>query len=182
MRPAPALTPLLALALLALLAGPATAARAQEATPAGGPEANKALALRFHDDIFERGDLGAIDEILAPGFVLRSPPNEPSPVRGPEGVRQLAEALRAAFPDLELSTDDVIAEGDRVAIRWTFRATHRGEFAGIPATGAHVRMPYAVAYDLADGVITALRAYVPIAAIRASLADAAQSAGAVPVG
>ncbi|HYE94864.1 MAG TPA: ester cyclase [Rubricoccaceae bacterium] len=55
--------------------------------------------------------------------------------RGPEGFRRQAEAYLTAFPDLHLTFDEVIADGDRVAIHWTSRGTHRGPFLHIPPTG-----------------------------------------------
>jgi predicted SnoaL-like aldol condensation-catalyzing enzyme len=96
--------------------------RAQEATPTSDLEANKILARRFHDEIFEQGNLDVADEILTPDFVSYSPPQTTFQV-GPEAVKQTATEVRAYFHDLELSDDDEIAEGDRVVIRWTLTGT-----------------------------------------------------------
>ena len=103
---------LLALVLVGMLAGSVVAARTQDATPTADLEANKALARRFHDDIFDQGNLAAADEILTPDFVWHSPPDEANPVRGAEEVKQQATYFRTLIPDLVLSDDDVIAEGD----------------------------------------------------------------------
>src|SRR5688572_23475782 len=86
---------------------------AQEATPAADLEANKALAQRFHDEIFEQGNLAVADEILVPDFAWFNPPDQADPTFGPEGVKQSATDVRAFFSDLVLTDDDVIAEGDR---------------------------------------------------------------------
>jgi steroid delta-isomerase-like uncharacterized protein len=100
-------------------------------------EQNKALVRQMVEEIFSRGNIGRADEFLAPDFVEHEelPPGVPS---GREGVKQLATMLRSAFPDLEATVDDVIAEGDRVVIRQTWSGTHKGEFMGIPPTGKSV--------------------------------------------
>jgi predicted SnoaL-like aldol condensation-catalyzing enzyme len=131
MRRKPALIALLALSLVGLLAGPVFVARAQDATPTNDLEANKALAHRFHEDIFDRMDLAVADEILAPDFAWHSPPQTTFLV-GPAAVKQQATDLRAFAPDLVLTDDDVIAEGDRVVIRWTLTGTAQTEAGGVP--------------------------------------------------
>jgi steroid delta-isomerase-like uncharacterized protein len=95
---------------------------AQDATPTADLEANKALARRFHEELFNQGNVAAAEEILAPDFVWHNPPNE-TMAEGPEGATQVAADTRAFYPDLVLTEDDIIAEGDRVVIRWTLRGT-----------------------------------------------------------
>jgi predicted SnoaL-like aldol condensation-catalyzing enzyme len=118
----PALTALLALVLVGLLAGSVAAAHLQVATPTSDLEANKALARRFHDEIFEQGNLAVADEILTPDFVWHRPLNA-TLLTGPEAVKREAADTRGFFPDLVLSDDQEIAEGDRVVIQWTLRGT-----------------------------------------------------------
>jgi predicted ester cyclase len=65
-------------------------------------------------------------------------------------------------------------------IEAVFDGRQIGEFAGVPAHGAHVRIPYAMSYDVADGVITAVRAYFPMTALRTRLTEAGQPASAMP--
>jgi predicted SnoaL-like aldol condensation-catalyzing enzyme len=122
---------LFALTLIGSLASSAYAARAQDATPAADLEANKALARRFHDDIFDRMDPTAADAILAPDFAWYSPPQTLFLV-GPDAVSQQAKDLRAFAPDLVLNEDDIVAEGDRVVIRWTMTGTAQTEAGGVP--------------------------------------------------
>jgi steroid delta-isomerase-like uncharacterized protein len=99
-------------------------------------EEDKALAHRFHVDIFQGGDLDAADELCAPDFVIHAPGLPPELQRGPEGVKRFAAMLRRGFGDVvEITHEDTIAEGDKVVIRWSSRGTHRGEFLGIPPTG-----------------------------------------------
>jgi ketosteroid isomerase-like protein len=131
MRRRLALTVLFALTLVGPLALPVFAARTQEATPTADLEANKALARRYHDDIFERGDLAVADEILTADFVWHAPPQTIF-VTGPEEVKQVARDFRAFIPDAVMTDDDVIAEGDRVVIRWTSTGTAQTEAGGVP--------------------------------------------------
>jgi steroid delta-isomerase-like uncharacterized protein len=98
---------------------------------------NKAQARRLVEEIFNRGNLAVIDELVSPDFVEREllPPGTPA---GREGVKQLTVMFRSAFPDFKVTIDDAIGEGDRVVIRETWTGTQRGEFMGIPSTGKHV--------------------------------------------
>jgi predicted ester cyclase len=81
-----------------------------------------------------KGNLDVIDEYVAPGYVGHDPA-EPEPIRGPAGARANIEKYIAGFPGGAITVDDQIAEGDKVATRWTGRGTHTGELAGIPPTG-----------------------------------------------
>ncbi|MBA2598003.1 MAG: ester cyclase [Chloroflexia bacterium] len=123
---------------------------AQDATPTSDLEANKALASRFHEELFNQGNMDAADEILAPDFVWHYPPNE-SFAEGPEGAEQQAVGLREFFPDLVLTEDDMIAEGDRVVIRWTLRATAQVEVGGAPVTVTGIDI-----FRVADGQLAEL--------------------------
>ena len=96
--------------------------------------ANKKAARRILDEIFNEGRLEVADELVHED-ALAYDPALPEPTRGPEGVKQSVRGYREAFPDLHLSIDEQVAEGDVVATRWTARGTHRGELFGIPATG-----------------------------------------------
>ena len=100
-------------------------------------EQNKALVRRLMEEVFDRGNISLIDELFAPDFVEHEelPPGIPT---DREGVKQLSLMLRSAFPDLKATIDDLLAEGDKVAARMTWRGTHKGEFMGIPPTGKSV--------------------------------------------
>jgi steroid delta-isomerase-like uncharacterized protein len=84
-----------------------------------------------------KGDMGVIDEYVAPKYVGHDPA-EPEPIRGPEGVKANIQKYLTGFPDGRITVDDQIAEGDRVATRWTGRGTQTGEIAGIAPTGKEV--------------------------------------------
>ncbi len=94
-------------------------------------EENKALVRRFIDAA-NQNNLAVFDALFAPDFVSRDTVVLVPP--GPEGVRQLFTAVRAAFPDFHETIEDLVAEDDKVVARWTTRGTHQGEFAGIPPT------------------------------------------------
>ena len=96
-----------------------------------------------------------LDELLATDCVNHE--QSVSEQRGREACKQWAEGVRQAnrqaFPDFDIALDDLIAEGNQVAKRWTFRGTHRGEFNGIPATGKQVTMRGITLYRLEGGKV-----------------------------
>jgi steroid delta-isomerase-like uncharacterized protein len=102
------------------------------------PEANKATVNRYFNEIMSQGRLEVIDELMAKDFIIRiSSLHEP--FRGPEGMKQFVTGLRTAFPDIQFTVEEQIAEGDKVACRFTSISTHQGEFAGIPPTDKQVK-------------------------------------------
>ena len=98
-------------------------------------ETNKALTRRFLEEVFNKGKLNVLDEIIAKDHVTTGPGTLPGLPTGPEGQKQLVTVYRNAFPDVHFTVDEQIAEGDKVVTRWTGRGTHKGELFGIPATG-----------------------------------------------
>ena len=102
-------------------------------------EDNKALVRRWFEELFNEAKLDLADEIVTPDHVSHDP-STPEHLPGPEGERQLVTLVRGAFPDGRITIEDLVAEGDRVAVRWTFRGTHRGDFMGVAPTGYQVEM------------------------------------------
>jgi steroid delta-isomerase-like uncharacterized protein len=98
---------------------------------------NRMLVRRAIEEVYNRGDLAIVDELVASDFVIHSPSEE---IHGPAGAKQFVAGLRAAFPDLHVTIEDQMADGDRVATRWTAGGTHTGAFQGIPPTGKQARM------------------------------------------
>ena len=98
-------------------------------------EENKALALRYHGDIFQNGMLEVADEILSPDFVIHNPVLPEVLRNGPEGTKKYASAIIAAVPDRKLEHHDILVEGDKVLIRWTNSGTNTGPLFGNPPTG-----------------------------------------------
>jgi steroid delta-isomerase-like uncharacterized protein len=97
----------------------------------------KALVRRQEEELFGSGNLDVADEIYASDYVGHDPSN-PQDVRGLEAAKRAAADYRRAFPDLRVTVEDLIAEGDRVAARLRFRGTHLGELDGIATTGRRV--------------------------------------------
>ena len=97
----------------------------------------KAVA-RLLIDIFNRGTLNDADGLLSSNYVYRGPGGD---VHGAAGWKQLARMYRTAFPDVIMTIDEQIAEGDKVVTRFTARGTHRGELAGVAASGRLVTVP-----------------------------------------
>ncbi len=108
------------------------------------------LARRF-TDAWDEGDLNALDELLAEDFVDHDP--VPGQDAGREGYKQVTSAFFAAFPDLRVRNEDVIAEGDKAVLRWTARGTHQGELMGISATGRTVTLKGIDVIRVAEGRI-----------------------------
>lgn len=95
-------------------------------------EDNKALVRRGFEEIWNRGNLAVIDEFIAPNYVDHEPTTT---LQGPEAHKQFVLMYRSAIPDLHITIEDQIAEGDKVVTRWTARGTHQGPLMGIPPTG-----------------------------------------------
>jgi steroid delta-isomerase-like uncharacterized protein len=100
-------------------------------------EENKAIVGRVWEEIFIRGNLDKADEFFAPDYVNHDPAAREDR-HGPEELRQFLSMYRNAFPDMQFTIEDVIAEGDEVVVRWTLRGTHQGELIGIPPTDNQV--------------------------------------------
>lgn len=116
-------------------------------------EANKAVVRRFYEQAWNRKQFDILAETHAPDWVHSDPSNPLDLSGGPEGNRARLVELSAAFPDIHYRLDDLIAEGDRVAVRFTVSGTHSGLFAGIPATGKQVSMPGMIFHRPRDGKI-----------------------------
>jgi predicted ester cyclase len=101
-------------------------------------ETNKTLVRRLMEEDISKADERVAAEIIHPDFIDHT--NPPGMQHGLQGHNAIVRLFHAAFPDSHWSIDDVIAEGDRVVARTTFRGTHLGDFFGIPATGNRVEV------------------------------------------
>ncbi len=104
-------------------------------------EENKALLQRAYEQIFNRGNLDQIEEFVSADLVdHETPPPGMEGLEGIEVLRQFVKVFRDALPDLRFTAEDIIAEGDKVAARYTMRGTHQGELMGIPPTGNRIEV------------------------------------------
>jgi steroid delta-isomerase-like uncharacterized protein len=133
-------------------------------------EENKALVRRFVEEFWNEGDTTAVDKLMATDAAIYMPTGE---VVDPEGLKSFAAMWRESFPDWHSSFEELVAEGDKVAERWTGRGTHQGELQGIPATGRRVEVPGSVFYRIVDGKIVEFRGQLDIMSLM-------QQIGAVP--
>jgi len=98
------------------------------------------------------GRLEVADEIVAPHFLLHSP-TRPEPFEGPEGFKQFVIDLRRGFPDLNITIEHVIGEGEFVSIRSRVAGTHPGTYRGIPPTGRRIAQSQLHMFHVVDGQI-----------------------------
>jgi steroid delta-isomerase-like uncharacterized protein len=116
-------------------------------------EENKAVVRRYLDAFWNAGDASVADEVIAPSYTAHDP-GTPGREGGVDGEKRVMAMYRTVFPDFSLDIDDVIAEGETVAARWTVRGTQRGALPGIAPTGKAVTITGISMYRLRDRQIT----------------------------
>src|SRR6476646_4239999 len=113
------------------------------------PEANKLVMRRFTEFI------NTASEKLAKELISTDArfhvPGRPEPMRGPAGYLAIIGMMRAGFPDIQWTLEEMIAENDKVAARFTMRGTHRGTFFGVPPTGKPIAVQAMNFYRLSNG-------------------------------
>jgi steroid delta-isomerase-like uncharacterized protein len=122
----------------------------EKGAPYMSAEDNKAIVRRAYDAI-NRNDLDALDEMVDSDIT----DHDPAPGQGPglEGVKQYFSSLHTAFPDVQMSVDYMVAEGDKVVARVSVSGTHQGEFLGIDPTGNQVAITGLDVLRIVDGKI-----------------------------
>jgi len=111
------------------------------------PEEHKTIVRRFFDDVWKKQRLQVVDEVFAATVLLNG---QPVPR---EAIKQVVTARRVAFPDIHVTVEDQVAEGDKVSTRRTWQATHRGPYRGIAATGKRVKWAQISIVRLVEGRI-----------------------------
>jgi steroid delta-isomerase-like uncharacterized protein len=122
-----------------------------QSTPDGSIQArNKAVAMRVFDEIFNQGKFQVADEIYAPDFQNHGLHQSVDLKTDQDAVR----AEKKAFPDLQMSVQEIVAEGDKLAVLWTFHGTHTGAgYEGLPPTGTPVEVRGITIWRIVDGRI-----------------------------
>jgi predicted ester cyclase len=111
--------------------------------------ANKELLRRFYKEVYVDWDMSLVDAVVSPRFTSHDwPDGGPT---GPRAFRQYYAAIRAAVPDARYEVDDLIAEGDRVVVRWRLLGTHEGSFQGIAPTGRPIELKGIAIYRVDGG-------------------------------
>ncbi|WP_211338389.1 ester cyclase [Haloterrigena salifodinae] len=111
---------------------------------------NKQIARRFPEEVATKGKIDVIDEICAEDVIDHSPLGE---MRGREDLKSQLESLRTAFGDFSATVEDIVADGDTVAMRVTLRGTHESEFMGVEPTGQEFEVGNMVFTRIEDGEI-----------------------------
>ncbi len=114
-------------------------------------EENKAVVRRLFEEVVNEGNLAALDELITDDIVTHTPVPDITPDR--EGFLQFLGVFLTAFPTQHTEMHDVIAEGDRVAVRHTHHVTQGGEFMGMPPSGREARVEGIEIFRVSEGRI-----------------------------
>jgi len=128
---------------------------------------NKQLIRTLYEECINARQLERIEDLIAPDFI------GPRGEHGPREFRATIETVLTGFPGVRFELHDLFGEGDRVALRWTFRANHGGWFVGLPPSSNRVTQEGHVIYQIRDGLI--VRAW-----LQADRLGVLQQIGAVP--
>ncbi len=114
-------------------------------------EENKPISRRYIEEIINTKNPTAIDEICSPDYIDHAPFPGMPPNR--DGLKQYSEMRAASLPDYHSTIEDIVAEGDKVVLRFTGRGTHRGAMMGIPPTGKQVTIKGIAIHRIANGKV-----------------------------
>ena len=112
---------------------------------------NEAIVCQLVEDLFNTGNLDIVEEVLADSYIDYS--SSHPDLSGRENVKQSVAEWLTAFPDTISVAQDVIAEGDKIAVRWITQATHQGEFLRVPPTDNHINVTWFGIFRLSEGKI-----------------------------
>lgn len=113
-------------------------------------EDNKALARRGFEEVFNKKNVAVLDELAVADFTFHSASRT---IQGREAFKQFLTMFLTAFPDLSLTIEDLIGEGDYVSIRYTYRGTHQAAFMGMAPTGKTITVTGLEFLHLANGKV-----------------------------
>jgi steroid delta-isomerase-like uncharacterized protein len=148
--------------------------------PPSSDSTAKETARRYFYEIWSDGNVGLIDQLFAAEYVDNNPLDGQD--TGRQGVRQFAQAMHSAFPDLSVSVDLQVAEGDKVATRYTFRGTHTGTFMGLAGSNKAVEITGITVFRVSGGQIRERFGYFELATLLAQVGQAPWGGDAPPSG
>ena len=111
-------------------------------------EENLSAFKRFVDEVFNKGDLSVIPELIDPNYVMNTAIGN---VEGQEGVKQYIISARTAFPDINIVIDDMVCEGDKIAAQVSVTGTFKGKYLDFEPTGNQVNMKEALFHRFSNG-------------------------------
>ena len=117
-------------------------------------EENKAIVRRFFEEVANKGNQTVADELLAAEFVNHNP--GPGQGTDREGFKQSVVGALTSFPDLHYTIEDIVAEGDRVMVRWTQKGTHEGQWGPVAPTGKQFEVSGFYSFRVANGKLVKL--------------------------
>jgi steroid delta-isomerase-like uncharacterized protein len=118
-------------------------------------EANRQLTQRWYDEVWNQQNSATIDEMFAADGQSYGFPEPGSVLVGPNNFKAIHSTFCGAFPDLHIALDDIICEGNRVAVRWTSTMTHLGDHLGFPASKKKATLPGSSFLVFENGLIVA---------------------------
>jgi steroid delta-isomerase-like uncharacterized protein len=113
-------------------------------------EEKKVFLHRWVDEVWNKGNLALVDEYVSDEYVYHEP-SLPQPLRGPDGFKGLVAMYRTAFPDLTMTVEEAVVEGDKIAWRLQSRGTQTGPLMGIPPSGKEGRVTGTIISRFSNG-------------------------------
>jgi steroid delta-isomerase-like uncharacterized protein len=118
-------------------------------------EESRSVVLGGFDELWQQRKPELADKWFTPDLTFQTT-IQPEPFRGPDGFRKFYGEISRGFPDYDIHIDEVVAEGDKVVLRFTFRGTNNGDYFGIPSTGKPVTMRFIEIFTVRDGQIASI--------------------------
>jgi steroid delta-isomerase-like uncharacterized protein len=117
---------------------------------------NKEIVLKLIDEIWNKGNLDTVDELVCPQYVIKNDPGDAYEFQTLDlsAFKQRVKFTRDAFPDVQFSIKDVLCEGDKVAISWFMSGTQKGDLPNLPAAGKKINVSGLTIYYVSGGKIT----------------------------
>jgi steroid delta-isomerase-like uncharacterized protein len=125
------------------------------ASSATTTEDSRSVVLGGFDELWQQHKPELADKWFTPDLTFQTT-IQPEPFRGPDGFREFYRQISGGFPDYDIHIDEVVAEGDKVVLRFTFRGTNTGDYFGIPSTDKPVTMRFIEIFTVRDGQIASI--------------------------